>query len=181
MNLRGGQGGLSPDSWVLFLNVWVLYERGQKAVTTLNLIDFHWLFFYYQGAKGDRGMTGEVGEKGEQVKTECAFQQCCHCDWSFISNSCDTLLRSKGRRWELFITDKPQMGSVKEWNHSNPPQIPSSSPIKTSQYHLFLHLWTECIKFSTLLNPYSFPWIIPRWFLGVQVSLCLKSQCVYLS
>lgn len=27
-------------------------------------------FFHYQGAKGDRGMTGDAGEKGEQVKRD---------------------------------------------------------------------------------------------------------------
>lgn len=34
-------------------------------------------------------MTGDAGEKGEQVKTERGFQQCCHCDCSFINNSYD--------------------------------------------------------------------------------------------
>jgi len=34
-------------------------------------------------------VTGDAGEKGEQVKPECAFQQCRHCDCSFINNSYD--------------------------------------------------------------------------------------------
>lgn len=70
----------------------MLYVVGQKADTILNISDVQWLFFFflhYQGAKGDRGMTGDAGEKGEQVKTECVFQQCHHCDCSFINNSCD--------------------------------------------------------------------------------------------
>lgn len=119
----------------------MLYEKGQKAVTTLHLIDFHCLFFYYQGAKGDRGMTGEVGEKGEQVKTECAFQQCCHCDWSFISDSYNACTRASFSEAEEEDGSSSSLTNHKwalsERNHSNPPQIPSSSPMKSSQYHLF--------------------------------------------
>lgn len=43
-------------------------------------------FFHYQGAKGDRGMTGDAGEKGEQVKREFSSQQCIHCDCPFMNN-----------------------------------------------------------------------------------------------
>lgn len=79
--------------------------------------------FYYQGAKGDRGMTGEVGEKGEQVKTECAFQQCCQCDCSFISNSYVACTRAPFSEAEQEDGSSLSLASyAEEWNQSNPPQ-----------------------------------------------------------
>lgn len=112
-NLRGEQAGLRSYFCVLWANVQVLYEIGQKADTTLNLKrpSFTFFFFHYQGAKGDRGTTGDAGEKGEQVKIEYAFQQYHHCH-SFFINSCYNAgrgTRDRRGRWELSIAAKPQM------------------------------------------------------------------------
>lgn len=99
--------------------------------------------FYYQGAKGDRGMTGDAGEKGEQVKTECAFQECHSCDCSFINNSYDIC------RAIPFLEAEEKHGSSLSLMNLNWAILKSEtvavlhrlpSPIKTFPYDLFPHL-----------------------------------------
>lgn len=96
--------------------------------------------FYYQGAKGDRGMTGDAGEKGEQVKTECAFQECHRCDCSFINNSYDVcpFLEAEEKHGSSLSLINLNWAILKSETVAVLHRLPS--PIKMFLYDLFPHL-----------------------------------------
>lgn len=89
-------------------------------------------------------MTGDVGEKGEQVKTKCAFQQCCHSDCSFIDSSyvCRgtsfSEAEEEGGSSSLLIYFKCAV--LKSVTVAVLHRLPSPSPVKTLPYDLLPHL-----------------------------------------